>query len=205
MIAEPSPLSDKNRLPLIILASGSPRRKELFAALQIPFQVVSPPINEKEIDVTGLSPTQKALFLAESKGKSVTDLYPNALVIAADTLVVCNGEILEKPESKDEAFEMLTKLQGTEHSVFSAIAVFYQGRSLAEALETRVKMKALTPQEIWRYIETEEPMDKAGAYAIQGYGSVLIEWIEGCYFNVVGMSMNLLHKLCHNLGVKLIF
>ncbi len=189
----------------IVLASGSPRRRELLASLGLTFDVVPSPVDEKAIDVTGLSPREKALKLAYLKGKAVAQDYPDALVISADTLVALDSEIFEKPEDEADAFRMLNRLQGNRHSVFSAIAVFYQGQEKVDALETAVTMRPLSDTSIWDYIRTGEPMDKAGAYAIQGYGSLLVQEIEGCYFNVVGLSLVLLDQLTQSLGIKLGF
>jgi septum formation protein len=193
-------------LPSIVLASGSTRRRELLASLGLPFEVVPPLVDEKSVDVTGLGPREKVLKLAVVKGQDVAERYPDALVIAADTLVAIDGKILEKPVDRDDAFRMLSTLQGNEHSVFSSIAVFYQGRKVVDSLETKVQMRPLTDEAIWRYVDTGEPMDKAGSYAIQGYGSLLVESIEGCYFNVVGMSLVLLDQLCKSekIGITLV-
>lgn len=189
--------------PPIILASGSPRRQELLAGLGIAFKVILPDVDEKAVDATGLSPADKALKLARIKGESLAATMPDALVIAADTLVAIDHDILEKPVDEADAFRMLRQLQGNWHSVFSAVAVFHRGQSRVRVLETRVQVRPLTDAEIRRYIRTGEPMDKAGAYAIQGRGSLLVEQIEGCYFNVVGLSLVLLGKLCRELGVDL--
>ncbi len=197
-------LTPKQQMKTIILASGSPRRRELLASLGIDFEVIPPQVDEKSYDVTGLSPREKVLHLARFKGQSVASQYPDAIVISADTLVVLNDEILEKPTDEADAFSMLSRLQGQVHTVESAIAVFSNGEVYLEALSTRVKMRALTESEIRNYIATGEPMDKAGAYAIQGYGSVLVEWIEGCYFNVVGMSMVLLNQLFRQADLRLV-
>jgi septum formation protein len=197
--------ANKPILPEIVLASASPRRKVLLEDLKIAFKVTAPGVDEKSLDVSRLSPKEKVMALAQFKGASVAKLCPDALVIAADTIVVLGDEVLEKPINSEDASVMLSKLQGSVHSVFSAIAVFYQGQLYLDALETRVKMRALSQADIQQYIATGEPLDKAGAYAIQGYGSVLIEWIEGCYFNVVGMSLILLDKLCREAGVSLVF
>lgn len=175
--------------PPLILASGSPRRKELLASLGLTFDVVSPPIDEASIPVEGLSPEQVVLTLAQAKGSSVASTNPDHLVIAADTIVVVNGVLLGKPTDTIQAYDMLAQLQGQAHSVWTGIAVFYQGRHAAQAVETKVFMKPLNDSQIQAYVASGEPMDKAGAYAIQGFGSTLIERIEGCYFNVVGLSL----------------
>jgi septum formation protein len=187
--------------PPLILASASPRRRELLAQLNLSFTVEVPQVDEKALDVSHLSPKEAVLKLAQYKGASIAKHHPEAVVIAGDTIVVLNHEVLGKPLDPEDAFTMLSKLQGTEHSVFSAIALFYQDKSCEDALETRVRMKSMTDDEIWRYIATGEPMDKAGAYGIQAYGSILVERIEGCYFNVMGMSLHLLDKLYQEMGL----
>jgi len=187
--------------PPVILASASPRRRELLDQLNLSFTVEAPHVDEKMLDVSQLSPKETVIKLAEYKGESVAKRHSEALVIAGDTVVVLNREVLGKPEDRQHAFEMLSRLQGQEHHVFSAIALFYRGQFCADALTTKVKMKPMNDREIWQYIETGEPMDKAGAYGIQGYGSILVEHIEGCYFNVMGMSLHLLDKLYQEIGL----
>ena len=134
----------------------------------------------------------------------------DAIVVGADTIVVLNGKVYGKPKDEADAFRMLSALQGTMHEVYSGITVFHPVESpdrssfACDALCTQVHMRPLTPEAIEAYIATGEPMDKAGAYAIQGYGSTLIEKIDGCYFNVVGMSLYLLERLFEQLGEKLV-
>lgn len=191
--------------PPIILASGSPRRRELLAGLGLDFTVQVSPVDEKDLDVSSLSVKEQVCALATYKGQAVAQLSPEALVISADTIVVLDDRVLGKPESEAEAVAMLLALQGRQHTVYSAISVFYQGKSTCEAWATLVRMRPLTEAQCWQYVQTGEPMDKAGSYAIQGIGSTLIERIEGCYFNVVGMSLTLLDKLTAQLGVSLIW
>lgn len=196
----------KNNFRLdIILASASPRRRELLKSLGLEFEIIKPIVDERSCDVTGLNPLNKAIALALFKGRAIAEANPNSLVIASDTLVAIDNQILEKPADKEDAFRMLSKLQGKTHSVFSSVAIFYQGCSEVNALETLVTMKSLSDEEIISYIDTGEPLDKAGSYAIQGFGSLLIESINGCYFNVVGMSLILLDNLCKKLGITLVF
>ena len=197
-------LIDVTSLATVILASGSPRRRELLAGLGVSFQVIPPTADEADCDVSGLPPIEMVKRLAEYKGQSVATLYPNELVIAADTLVAIDGHVLGKPGSPEEAAQMLTQLQGRQHQVVSAIAVFYQGKCVVDALATDVWMRAFSPEAIERYVATGEPLDKAGAYAIQDVGSLLVERIEGCYFNVVGMSLVLLAHVLERLGLRLI-
>lgn len=192
-------------LPPIILASGSPRRKELLANLGLAFEVVLPLVDEKDLALAeDVSPGKRVEALAHYKGASVAQKHPNALVIAADTIVVLGQQVLEKPVDRSDAFAMLSALQGQTHTVYSAIAVYYQGQHRVESLATQVTMAPLNSGQIEAYIQTHEPMDKAGAYAIQGMGSTLITRIEGCYFNVVGMSLSHLAQLTQQLGVSLV-
>lgn len=197
-------LIDVTSLKSMILASGSPRRRELLSGLGLSFQVIPPTVDEADCDVKGLPPIEMVKRLAEYKGLSVAKAYPNELVIAADTLVAIDNEVLGKPDSPEQAAQMLTRLQGKKHQVVSAIAVFYQGQSVVDALATDVWMRAFSPESVQRYVATGEPLDKAGAYAIQDVGSLLVERIEGCYFNVVGMSLVLLAQVLERLGLRLI-
>jgi septum formation protein len=184
----------------IILASTSPRRRELMSALVTPFgltyRLEAPPVDEASIDVTGLTPPEVVQRLASAKAQSVAHAYPDHLVIGADTLVVLNKHtILGKPTTTAEAVAMLQQLQGKTHQVYTGLAVCY-GMNTHQAVEcTTVRMRALSPEACQAYVATGEPMDKAGAYAIQGVGSMLIEAVEGCYFNVVGLPMYRLSQL----------
>lgn len=186
----------------LILASNSLRRKELLAGLGLKFDVMSPQVDEKVLCDPRLSPRNYVCALAEAKGRSVAINYPNALVISADTVVVLNDQYLEKPLDKADAKTMLMKTQGSVHHVYTGIGVFYQGESRVEALATSVRMAAMTEDEIVAYIETGEPMDKAGSYAIQGIGGQFVEHINGCYSNVVGLSLPLLKTMLAELGVS---
>lgn len=197
-------------LPHIILASSSPRRKELLSALGVPFTVQSPDVDEHQFDQHGLSPQELVERLSSVKAQAVyKQVKPNNghafLVVAADTIVVINNQILGKPVSEQHAVDMLRLLAGTTHQVWSGITVMNDlGEVATQAWVTEVTMRALTDDQIWQYVDTGEPMDKAGAYAIQGYGSLLVEQITGCYFNVVGMSMALLETLFESLGYSLL-
>lgn len=191
-------------MPPIILASTSPRRRELLGSLGVPFEILAPTVDEESFEVAHLSPAEQVLFLAREKALSIAKVNPEALVIGSDTLVAIDGQVLGKPKSRQEAFEMLSRLQGNVHIVCSAITVALGDRVESDVLSTQVWMKAMTPEMIERYINTGEPMDKAGAYAIQGYGSLNIEKIDGCYFNVVGMSLFLLNQIMNRFGVELL-
>lgn len=194
----------------LILASSSPRRRELLASLGLTFEVMSPNVDEDAFRLDHLPPEEIVRFLSRTKAQEVFKRDPHAIVIGADTIVVCDGVIFGKPKDQDDAYRMLDALQGKRHEVYSGITVFHPQESperppfSSEALCTHVFMRSLTPDEIRAYIATGEPLDKAGAYAIQGYGSTLIERIEGCYFNVVGMSLFLLNQQFSTLGETLL-
>ena len=194
----------------LVLASSSPRRRELLVSLGLTFEIIKPDVDEEAFNLDHLSPTEVVKFLSRTKAQEVFKYHTDALVIGADTIVVVKGKVFGKPKKEDDAFRMLSALQGQVHEVYSGITIFNPNEApefapfASEALCTRVHMRALSPEEIRAYIATGEPMDKAGSYAIQGFGSTLIEKIDGCYFNVVGMSLYLLERLCRELGHQLV-
>ncbi|MCA9799402.1 MAG: septum formation inhibitor Maf [Cyanobacteria bacterium HKST-UBA04] len=176
-------------LPPLVLASGSPRRRELLASLGLTFEVMPPTVEEATIDVAGLGPSQIVEKLAVEKGRSVASARPDALVIGADTIVVLGNTVLGKPANAADATRMLTALSGTRHHVLTGVAVFYQNRNAVGHRCTTVTMRPFSQAEAEAYTASGEPMDKAGAYAIQGLGATLVEGIDGCYFNVVGLPL----------------
>lgn len=190
----------------IVLASGSPRRKELLARFGVPFRIQTSDVDETV--TSSLSPEQVVEELALRKGRAVTARCENALVIGADTVVVYQGEIMGKPGDEREAAQMLRELSGKEHQVYSGIALLTvdQGKIAREVVShrmTRVWIRPLTPEKITWYVNTKEPLDKAGAYGIQGLGACLVDRIEGCYFNVVGMSLALLDEMLSETGYSI--
>jgi septum formation protein len=195
----------------LVLASGSPRRRELLASLNLDFSVVAPPVDESAFDLTHLDPPALVRFLARVKAQEVFKHRTDAFVIGADTVVALDGEVFGKPRDEEDAHRMLSALQGRWHEVHSGITVFNPDISpdappfLSESRSTRVYMRPLSSEAVHAYVATGEPMDKAGAYAIQGYGAALIERIDGCYFNVVGMSLHLLDEMFARLGEPLVF
>jgi septum formation protein len=199
----------------VILASGSPRRRELLESLGLAFEVIVPNVDEEGFHLDHLSPAEVVQFLARTKAQEVYKHHNQYYVIGSDTLVAIGSEIFGKPKSKEDAFRMLKALQGNAHQVHTGIAVFSPDSRepdsqtqippmVCQSLCTTVQMRPLSDAEIEAYITTGEPMDKAGAYAIQGYGSTLIERVEGCYFNVVGLSLYLLDRLFTQLGQPLL-
>ena len=179
----------------IILASKSPRRKEILQNLGVEFEIITADANE-DSDIQ--DPKSLVTELASRKGKAVEDKLggdlKDTLVIACDTLVYANGEFLGKPRDRADAERMLLMLSGNDHFVISGIYVSYNGTSATDAAFTKVKFDAMSESDINAYLDSGEPYDKAGAYAIQGKASAYISGIEGDYFNVVGLPVNLLCK-----------
>ena len=174
----------------LILASTSPRRKELLEKAGVRFVVAR---NNYEEDMTlDLPPLELVKFLSHGKAEAVQNEYPHAIIIAADTIVVWGKYILGKPHTPGRAREMLQMLSGTEHSIFTGFTVLDTDtvKKISRAVETKVWFRDLTRQEIDEYISTGEPLDKAGAYAIQMGGASFVESIEGDFSNAIGLPVN---------------
>ena len=187
----------------IILASASPRREQLLRQVGYEFQVL--PSRAEEDNTAELPPEELVQTHARAKAWDVArQVAPADIVIGADTLVVLDGKVFGKPGSAEQACRMLRELSGRTHSVWSGIAIVKEGRCLCEAVETRVTLGLLNEEEIKRYVATGEPLDKAGAYAVQGIGAVFVERLDGCYFNVVGLPLNALARLLSEAGVNLL-
>lgn len=188
----------------IILASSSPRRRELLQNLGLEFQIH--PSGTDETFNDGLKPGEIVELLAERKAKDVARSYSQGLVIGSDTIVVVNDKVLGKPKDHQEAFEMLSSLQGGLHQVYSGLAVIDAGSQECKKghVKTDVVMRAVSDQEIHDYILTGEPMDKAGSYAIQGLGSIFITGIQGDYFSVVGLPVQLLADYLDQYGIPIL-
>jgi septum formation protein len=176
---------------MLILASQSPRRSELLSLAGIPFVAIAADVDESVR--SGEGPEDYVKRVAEQKALAV-DAAPGDIVLAADTVVVIDGEILGKPRDRADALRMLELLAGREHDVITGICLRHGHRVLNDQAKTRVKVMPLTRAEIEEYTATGEPMDKAGAYAIQGLASKFIERIEGSYSNVVGLPVELLYR-----------
>ena len=184
----------------IILASASPRRLALLQQIGIEAKVC--PADFDEVSGSAVQAEDVVLANAIGKCKAVVKIKGDSLpVIAADTVVVAEGVILGKPQNEEDAMEMLKQLSGKTHKVMTGIAVSYAGEMLAEVCETEVVFRKLTDEEIKKYVATGEPLDKAGAYGIQGMGAVLVEKINGCYNNVVGLPLTRLQLILAKLGV----
>jgi septum formation protein len=178
----------RNRSP-IVLASGSPRRRELLSDLGLTFDMHPSPL-EEPLPEPGESPAAYVLRMAELKTLDVAARFRGATVIGADTAVVLGDRIMGKPQSKLDALDMLTALSGATHRVVTGFCVVLpDGKPLSESVGTEVDMRESAEGELMSYIETGEPMDKAGAYAIQGMGTFLVTAIRGSYTNVVGLPV----------------
>ncbi len=177
-----------------VLASASPRRKELLAKLLQHFRVVNSRIDESNIRAD--SPLQFAMKAARAKAKAVAAKYKYAVVIGADTVVVLEKKVLGKPKDHDEAIAMLKSLAGKTHKVITGIAVILPCQKIiSDSAVTKVTMKAISDQEILDYVKTGSPLDKAGAYGIQEIEEIFIDRIEGDYDNVVGLPLFALQKI----------
>lgn len=172
----------------LVLASSSPRRKELLENLHLTFEVSSSEVDEN-FSITD-SPDEIVMELAEKKAKAVAKFYPSSYIIGSDTVVVTNGNILGKPKEKNEAFLMLKTLSGNVHHVYTGVCIVSPDQTINFYEKTEVVFWELTDEEIDSYISTGEPFDKAGAYGIQGIGSILVKEIKGDYFSVVGLPLS---------------
>jgi MAF protein len=182
---------DDSGIRRLILASSSPRRRQLLSLLGIPFVVKAAGVDESRLYAE--PPTELVLRVSQAKALAMSDVRPDELVVAADTIVVLGGEILGKPSDPDDARQMLERLRGLPHLVYSGLTLWHPAsRTMVSRLgESTVWMRDYADEEITSYVESRDPMDKAGAYAIQHPGFAPVSHIEGCWLNVVGLP------LCH--------
>jgi septum formation protein len=184
--------------PPVILASASPRRRELLSLIGVPHEVL--PSNIDETYLPGEVPNTHAERLAREK-TAVVD-RPDAIIIGSDTIVVVDGDVLGKPRDETQAAEMLRRLSGRSHVVMTGVAVRWRGRIASGVEEVGVTFRSLGDDDIERYIATREPMDKAGAYGIQGYGATIVSRVDGDYFAVMGLALGRLVALFRRLGLR---
>ncbi len=196
----------------LVLASASPRRRRLLAQLGLPFQVMESDVDENGAFARGGSPEELTQALALAKAAAVArrlggaEPPQDAVVLGADTVVVIDGEVLGKPRDAADAEAMLARLQGRTHTVITGVAVVdaANGRRVTAAETTRVTVRPLTPERIRAYVAGGEPLDKAGSYAIQGLGAVLVTRVEGCFYNVVGLPLARTADLLNDFGVEVL-
>ena len=187
----------------IILASKSPRRQELLARMGLEFTVKASRIDEKMDPFA--HPSDEVARISLAKSQAVVDSRaPEDIIISADTIVVCDGLMMGKPHSESEAFSMLRRLSGRDHQVMTGLTVIGDGRTENLTVTTTLRFRALSDQEIRNYIATGEPMDKAGAYGIQGLASMFVVGLDGDYYNVMGLPICTLTVLLRRFGVKLL-
>jgi septum formation protein len=184
-----------------VLASSSPRRQELLKLLLTDFEVVPSHVDESVL--VGESPERLVARLAREKAVAVQRHYPSARIIGADTVVVRDTEILGKPASGDDSWNMLRKLSGKTHQVLTGVCLLYLDTTFVESSTTDVTFCHLTDPEIEAYLRSGEPFDKAGAYAIQGLGARFVQRIDGCYFNVVGLPVPRLYQMIKRLDLEI--
>ena len=184
--------------PVVILASASPRRRDLLSLIGIDHEVR--PADVDEALVRGESPRAYADRLARSK--ALASSSPDTVAIGCDTIVVVDGAVLGKPRDQADAARMLQLLSGRSHLVMTAVAVAHDNRVMSDVVQVGVTFRSLGPNEIADYIRTGEPMDKAGAYGIQGYGATIVDRVDGDYFAVMGLPLNRLVRLFESLGLE---
>jgi len=184
--------------PRVILASQSPRRRDLLTLIGIEHEVR--PANIDESQLADESPRDHAERLARAKTLAID--AADAVVIGSDTIVVVDGDILGKPRDREHAADMLRRLSGRTHTVMTGVAAGWTGRLVSGLEEVDVTFRTITDGEIERYIDTGEPMDKAGAYGIQGFGATIVERVDGDYFAVMGLALNRLVGLLRELGLN---
>ncbi len=182
----------------IILASQSPRRAELLRMLGLQFETIPADINEDYIGRERVA--AHAARLAQEKALAVARANPDALVVGSDTIVVIDRRVLGKPKNEDDAVAMLMRLQGRVHRVATGIAVAQDGHCVSETEVVRVRFRPFDERIAREYVATGEPMDKAGAYGIQGYGAALVEWVHGDYFAVMGLPVQRMIRIFEQLG-----
>jgi septum formation protein len=190
--------------PRVILASASPRRQELLRLIGIEHEVRPADIDESYLP--GEKPDAHAERLARGKAEGIAAVAGDDVVtIGSDTIVVVDGDVLGKPRDREHAKAMLRRLSGRSHIVMTGVAVSWRGKTLSGVEKVGVTVRALSDEEIDHYIDTGEPMDKAGAYGIQGFGATIVERVHGDYFAVMGLALNRLARLLHEVGLRYAF
>ena len=189
----------------MILASSSPRRKELLQRLNYPFDIILPDVDESILALDS-NPEKYCITLAEMKTKNISQKYPNALVIGADTIVVLGGKILNKPDDRVQAENMLSMLSGQTHQVYTGVCLERMENNIHHTFSeiTMVTFRTLDKEEILHYIETCPPYDKAGSYGIQDWSAVYVKNIQGCYDNVVGFPLSRFYHELKKMGINLL-
>lgn len=187
---------------MLILGSQSPRRKEILSLFSLPFKQTSSAFTEEDVLFQG-DPIRYVTDIARGKADDLAPQFPQDIILTADTTVYYNGEIFNKPADEAEAFQMLKKLAGHWHSVYTALVIRHHQHFFHQVEETRVLFNFLTDQQIQAYCEKTDYLDKAGSYAIQGASGLIVKRIEGCYYNVMGLPINTLWHLLQYVDINL--
>jgi len=177
----------------IILASRSPRRAFLLKNVGLQFEQIPSHIEE---NLNGMQPEDFVIHYSQKKAEAIQKIHTDSFIIGADTIVVLNNKIIGKPKNDEDAFQILKKLSGKCHEVLTGVSILFHDSQVSDIAKTKVYFNPISDEDIREYISTGEPMDKAGAYGIQGYGSQFIDKIEGCYFNVMGFPIPLFYEMC---------
>lgn len=186
----------------IILGSSSPRRKEILGAFTLPFEVASPPFNEDAIPFNG-NPIDYVNTLSSGKANSLHPIYPNSIILTADTIVYHQQKVYNKPCDFEEAVRFLRDLVGQQHSVFTGVTLRFENIEHHQVEETKVFFNSLSDEEIRHYLTHMSWKDKSGGYAIQAAGGLLVRKIDGCYYNVMGLPINSVRELLLKAGIDL--
>jgi septum formation protein len=186
----------------LILGSQSPRRRHILNFFSIPFEQISPEFDETQVLFQG-DPVAFVTEVAKRKALSLQERYPSRSILTADTIVFREGRLYMKPESLEEAFIMLSELSGKKHSVFTAVCAARGTNLWVEAQQSFVTFHQLTQPQIHTYIKQFNPLDKAGSYAIQGSGAIIVKRIEGCYYNIMGLPLSTTRRLLGKIGIDL--
>lgn len=186
----------------LVLGSQSPRRKEILQSFSIPFIQASPPFDEEAVPFNG-NPEEYVCTLSKGKGASLLSQFPESVILTADTIVFREGKVYGKPKDKDEAFQTLKELSGQWHSVYTGVTVQTKDKVVSRAEVSHVLFKDLSHEQIHHYIAQIKWSDKAGGYAIQDSGGIIVRKIDGCYYNVKGLPINTVEELLKDFGFAL--
>lgn len=186
----------------LILGSQSPRRREILSYFALPFEPMDSQFNEASIPFLG-NPESYVYAVAEGKALELSAKFPDAAILTADTIVYRHGKIYGKPKSEEDAIATLTELAGQWHSVYTGVILAYHGTMHRQAEETRVLFNAISPQQVKEYHTKLYLYDKAGSYQLQMAGGLIVNKIDGCYYNVVGLPINSVRNLLQKIGIEL--
>lgn len=186
----------------LILGSSSPRRHQILSKFKISFIIAPPPFDEEAVEFTG-DPIAYVHTLSKGKGESLLPKHPKEPILTADTVVYHDGKVFNKPRDLAHAIEIISELVGKQHSVFTGVHVQLGNQGWFKAEESKVYFNPLTPNEIEHYLNHIHWQDKSGGYSIEAAGGLLVNKIEGCYNNIVGLPVNAMHQLLLNVGIDL--